>query len=202
MKRRTFLGAVGGLAVLGGGGFLGYELFAPEQATEVNENRLGDADTATSGGEATGSATASGAESTTMDSMEDGGTATTGGDSGGATALKRGEFTGKDGHECSGTVTLAEDDQGYFLQFEDYEMTQGPDVFCYVTPAADPDTGEEIGAGTKVRIDGGADGGELTKTGTFAQSLPDGVDVDALRGVAAWCDDFSVPFGAATLDDL
>ncbi|MFC6954325.1 DM13 domain-containing protein [Halorubellus litoreus] len=121
---------------------------------------------------------------------------------GGATVLKRGEFAGKDGHECSGTVELAEDAEGRFLQFRDFQMTQGPDVYCYLTPDADPDTKAQIAAGRRVRIDGGADGGELTKTGTFAQSLPAGVDGDDANGVAAWCDDFSVPFGAATLESV
>lgn len=183
MNRRTFLGAAGG-ATLVGGGYLGFELFAPEQATEADEDRTGDAGTTMADDESTTSG--------------DGGAGT---DDGGATVLKRGTFEGKDGHECSGTVELARDDDGHFLQFTKYDQTQGPDVYCYVTPAEDPDTADEIAAGEKVRIDGGADDGELTKTGTFAQSLPGDVDVDAASGVGAWCDDFGVPFGAATLED-
>jgi hypothetical protein len=98
-------------------------------------------------------------------------------------------------------VELARDADGLFLQFRDYEQTQGPDVFCYLTPGEDPDTAEEIGAGVKVLVDGGADGGEITKTGTFAQSLPDdlGIPPEETSGVGIWCDNFSVPFGAATL---
>lgn len=119
----------------------------------------------------------------------------------GATVLKTGEFTGKDGHHCAGTVLLARDADGRFLQFRRYEQTQGPDVYCFLTPAPDPDEAAKVEAGTKVRIDGGADGGELTKTGTFAQPLPAAADPGAARGVAAWCEDFSVPFGAATLTE-
>lgn len=114
------------------------------------------------------------------------------------TVHKRGEFVGKAGHRCSGTVELSEDADGLFLQFRDYEQTQGPDVFCYVTPDEDPDTSAEIAAGTKVLIDGG----ESTKTGTFSQSLPAGVTVADTNGVGIWCDDFAVPFGAATLSDV
>jgi len=182
MKRRTFLGAAGGVTVLAGGGVLGFELFAPERATEADEDRTGGAGTTDAGGP----------DGTRPDGGES---------SDGATVLKRGEFVGKDGHDCSGVVELARDDEGYFLQFTDYEQTQGPGVYCYVTPEPDPDTGAAIDAGTKVLIDGGAEGGELTKTGTFAQSLPDEADPEAAQGVASWCEDFSVPFGAATLED-
>jgi hypothetical protein len=172
VKRRTVLGAVGGLAVVGGGGYLGWELFAPERATRVDEDRASMAD-ATSGA--------------------------SGSDERGVEVLKRGEFVGKANHRCSGTVELARDGSGLFLQFRDYEQTQGPDVFCYLTPDADPDETPAIEAGVKVLIDGGADGGEMTKTGTFAQPLSGEVDVDGTNGVGIWCDRFSTPFGAATL---
>lgn len=168
VKRRTVLGAVGGLAVVGGGGYLGWELFAPERATVVDEDRASMA-------------------------------AATSGSDGGAEVLKRGEFVGKANHRCSGTVEIARDDSGLFLQFRDYDQTQGPDVFCYLTPDADPDETPAVEAGVKVLIDGGADGGEMTKTGTFSQPLSAEIDVDATNGVAIWCDQFSVPFGAATL---
>jgi hypothetical protein len=182
MKRRTVLGAAGGLVLLGGGGYLGVELFAPERSTQVNEDRTaGTADGADAGD----------------DSVSLSGEGTAGG--GGHEVLKRGEFVGKANHRCEGTVDLVRDESGLFLQFRDYEQTPGPDVFCYLTPADDPDTTAEIEAGRKILIDGGADGGELTKTGTFAQPLPDDVDVDATGGVGVWCDRFSVPFGAATL---
>jgi len=161
MKRRTFLGALGGVGVLGGG-YVAFDLFAPEQATRSDESISDD----------------------------------------GVSVLQRGEFVGKDGHRCSGTVELAQDSEGHLLRFREYEQTQGPDVFCYLTPAEDPDTESEVGAGRKVLIDGGADGGEMTRTGTFTQRLPDDVTVDDKRGVAVWCDDFAVPFGAATLEPV
>lgn len=118
-----------------------------------------------------------------------------------ATVLKTGTFSGKAGHSVSGTVTLLEDEEGYYLQFENYRQTQGPDVYVYLTPAADPDTTPEIEAGRKILVDGGAEGGESTKEGTFVQRLPADVDVDRYNGVAVWCDRFSVPFGAAPLED-
>lgn len=117
-----------------------------------------------------------------------------------AETLATGQFTGKAGHRCSGQVDLVRDGDTHALRFVNYEQTQGPDVFVYVCPDPDPDTGREIAAGTKVLIDGGADGGESTKTGTFVQQLSGGVDIGSIRGVGIWCEDFRTPFGAATLE--
>ncbi|WP_323676125.1 DM13 domain-containing protein [Halorubellus sp. PRR65] len=209
MQRRTLLGVLGGATVLGGGGYLGWELFAPERATAENEDRVGGAGESTSadaGGDGSGSdggGSGSDGGGSGSDGGMDDGTGTDGdAGSGGATVLKRGSFRGKANHECRGTVELARDDAGYFLQFREYEQTQGPDVYCYLTPDPDPDTRADIDAGERIPIDGGADGGEMTKTGTFAQTLPAGVDVDGAMGVGVWCDDFSTPFGAATLEDV
>jgi hypothetical protein len=116
--------------------------------------------------------------------------------------LKRGQFVGKANYRVSGTVTLYRDDEGHYLRFEAYEQTQGPDVFVYLTPAADPDTASEVNAGVRVLVDGGADGGESTKEGTFTQRLPADVDPTGFMGVSIWCDRFAVPFGAATLTDV
>jgi hypothetical protein len=120
----------------------------------------------------------------------------TGGD---AEVLKRGSFVGTSGYDVTGTVLLMRDDQGLFLRFENYSQTQGPDVFVYVTPSPTPDTRSEIAAGSKVRIDGGADDGESTKEGTFSQRLPDGVSAADIEGVGIWCERFATPFGYAEL---
>ncbi len=119
--------------------------------------------------------------------------------SGSAVEMASGTFSGKAGHQVSGTVRLEQDDDGFFLRFEDYQQTQGPDVYVYLTPAEDPDTVSEISAGRKILIDGGADGGESTKEGTFVQRLPADIDIDRYNGVAIWCDRFSTPFGSAPL---
>ena len=119
-----------------------------------------------------------------------------------ATAVKSGTFSGADAaHDVSGTVTLYQDGDGYFLRFENYQQTQGPDVFVYLTPAENPETSADVEAGTKVLVDGGADGGESTKEGTFTQRLPADFDPGRYDGVSIWCDDFSVPFGSASLSD-
>jgi hypothetical protein len=113
--------------------------------------------------------------------------------------LARGTFVGAAGHDVSGTVLLMRDDAGLYLRFENYSQQQGPDVFVYVTPSATPDTTSEIDAGTRVLIDGGADGGESTKEGIFTQRLPEGVTAEEVGGVGIWCDRFATPFGYAEL---
>jgi hypothetical protein len=113
--------------------------------------------------------------------------------------LARGTFVGAAGHDVSGTVLLLRDDAGLYLRFENYSQQQGPDVFVYVTPSSTPDTTSEIDAGTRVLVDGGADGGESTKEGTFTQRLPDGVTAEEVGGVGIWCDRFATPFGYAEL---
>jgi hypothetical protein len=119
-----------------------------------------------------------------------------------AVVLKTGTFSGTGGHTVRGTVSLVETNDGVFLHFEDYEQTQGPDVFVYVAPSSTPDSKSEIAAGRKVRIDGGADDGESTKVGTFSQRLPEDVDPQRIDGVAIWCDRFATPFGSAQLHEV
>lgn len=117
-----------------------------------------------------------------------------------ATALlATGSFRGQAGHHVSGTVKLIEAEGAYYLRFENYSQTQGPDVFVYLTPSSTPDEGNEIAAGVRIRIDGGPDGGEIAKEGDFNQKLPDGVDPTMYNGVGIWCDQFKVPFGYASL---
>lgn len=119
--------------------------------------------------------------------------------SGDVEVLKRGTFVGTAGHEVTGTVLLVRADGELALRFENYSQTQGPDVFVYVTPSSTPDTRSEIDAGTKVLVDGGADGGESTKEGTFTQRLPEGVTPEDVGGVGIWCERFATPFGYAEL---
>lgn len=126
----------------------------------------------------------------------------TGVDRGPSTVVATGTFEGTAGHTVRGQVSLVRDAEGYLLRFEDYEQTQGPDVYIYLTQAADPDTSAAVESGYKVRIDGGAGDGESTKVGTFEQRLPDDLDPRGFRGVAVWCDRFSTPFGAATLEPV
>lgn len=176
--------AVGGSAValIGPG-----DLFLPEETTQGDGTVLA---TETPG------ATADGASGGTEETAS--GDAESDGD-GSATVLASGEFVGVDGHDVSGRVSLVARDGDRYLQFREYEQTSGPDVFVYVTPTDEPTTSGPVNAGTKVRLDGGEDGGEATKRGTFVQTLPDAVSADDVEGIPVWCEAFGVPFGYADL---
>lgn len=179
----------GAVAVIGPG-----DLFLPEETTQgdgtvlTTETPRASDDGAAGGTDGTGS---SGDSAAAGDSGPDG--------NGSATVLASGEFVGVDGHDVSGRVSLVDRDGDLYLQFRDYEQTSGPDVFVYVTPADEPTTSGPVNAGTKVRLDGGGDGGEATKRGTFVQKLPDAVSADDVEGIAIWCEAFGVPFGYADL---
>lgn len=180
MDKRTLAVAAIAVAVVGAGAVVAIgpgDFFLPEETTEGDGTRL----------------------ATTTESS--GGSNETGGVTDGATILASGSFVGVEGHEVSGTVSLVESDGSLFLQFENYEQTPGPDVFVYVTPSDEPTTADAVGAGTKVLIDGGEDGGESTKTGTFVQKLPDSVSADDIEGIAVWCEEFGVPFGYADVTE-
>lgn len=189
--------AVGGgaVAVIGPGNF-----FLPEGTTQgdgtvlatetpsTTDGTTGGTEETASGSDGTPSG-ADGAASGDAESNEDAS----------ATVFASGGFVGVDGHDVSGRVSLLERDGDRYLQFRDYEQTSGPDVFVYVTPADEPTTSGPVNAGTKVRLDGGGDGGEATKRGTFVQQLPDAVSADDVEGIAIWCEAFGVPFGYADL---
>ncbi len=114
--------------------------------------------------------------------------------------LKQGSFVGQTGHTVKGDIKVIEVNNENYLRFENYEQTQGPDVFAYLTPSESPNTREEIEESKKIRINGGPDGGEIVKEGNFNQKLPSDIDPSKYKGVAIWCDEFSVPFGYASLE--
>lgn len=116
-----------------------------------------------------------------------------------AQLLSTGSFSGKTGHHVSGTVKILQSGDGFFLRFENYNQTQGPDVFVYLTREPNPTSTSQVEGGLRVLLDSGADGGESTKVGTFNQALPANFDPAMYRGVAIWCDQFNVLFGNAAL---
>lgn len=119
----------------------------------------------------------------------------------GATIVATGAFAGAgDGvHHVSGTAKILRVGESYVLRFEDYDQTQGPDVFVYLTTSAAPSSKSEIESGLRILIQGGAEGGESTKEGSFQQPLPAGFAPEKYHGIAIWCDRFDTLFGRAEL---
>lgn len=117
-----------------------------------------------------------------------------------AMSLAVGTFMdGAPGHPAKGTVRLLQSSDGPVLRFEGYEATAGPDVYFFLTEKAQPRTTEDVESGFRVLVPGGAADGQATLRGNFNVPLPAGFDAARYQGLAAWCDDFNVLFGWATL---
>lgn len=90
-------------------------------------------------------------------------------------------------HNASGkaTVIYLEDDSAV-LRFEDFRVTNGPDLYVYLST--------DKGASDYVDL------GELkANSGNQNYDLPEGVDLSKYDNVVIWCKSFSVYFGGAQL---
>ncbi len=102
-----------------------------------------------------------------------------------------GEWAGADDfHFARGNAFLLETAQGEtIVRLEDFSVRNGPDLFVYLSPAADG------------FADGAINLGELKATdGAFNYDVPPGTDIGQFRSVVVWCRQFSVLFGTATLE--
>jgi hypothetical protein len=108
-----------------------------------------------------------------------------------ATTLASGEFSGTDEfHFGHGTASIVEVEPGrYRLRLADFSVRNGPDLFVYLSPAADGYTKEALELGKLKATDG-----------SFAYDLPDGVDPARFRSALIWCKQFSHLFAVATFD--
>lgn len=119
-----------------------------------------------------------------------------------AAVVATGTFRGGDAaHHTGGSVSLLRAADGSsILRFENYTQTDGPDVYVYLTEGTMPDgTADVEGAGTRLLVPGGAEGGHSTVRGDFNVPVPAGVDVTKYKAVAIWCDRFNTLFGYAPL---
>jgi len=108
----------------------------------------------------------------------------------GGTVLAAGEFRGADEfHFGNGRATLiALDDGTYVVQFSDFSVRNGPDLFVYVSPSAGGYAGGAVELGALKATDG-----------AFGYELPAGTDVSAIQSVVIWCRAFEVEFAVAPL---
>lgn len=110
------------------------------------------------------------------------------------TILSSGNFENADDfHEGSGTATIYQlEDGSRVLRFEDFEVTNGPDLRVLLATGASPSTSEELGdyvelAGLKGNI------------GDQNYEIPDEVDLSQYSSVVIYCKPFHVVFSVATL---
>lgn len=102
-----------------------------------------------------------------------------------------GSFYGSDDfHFGRGTATIVETAPGRFhLRLEDFSVRNGPDLFVYLSPAAD---GYD---------DGALELGKLKATdGAFGYDLPEGTDPADFASAIIWCKQFSHLFATAPFE--
>lgn len=114
----------------------------------------------------------------------------------GATVLASGSFIDIDDfHGGSGTATVYElADGSQILRFENFEVTNGPDLYVYLSGSPDPRASNEV-------MDTGyVDLGSLKgNVGDQNYDIPPGTDLSQYQSVVIYCVPFHVVFSTATL---
>lgn len=102
--------------------------------------------------------------------------------------IASGAFYGSDEfHFGNGSARIIETGPGrYRLRLEDFSVRNGPDLYVYLSPAADG------------YADGALEVGTLKATdGSFGYDLPAGTDPDDFASAIIWCKQFSQLFATA-----
>ena len=102
--------------------------------------------------------------------------------------LREGQFRGADSsHQGSGTARIVEANGKKYVRFEeDFQVTNGPDLFVYFGRDGTYDKDTNIG-----RLKG--------SKGSQNYEIPSDINVDDYNEVWVWCRAFAVPFAKAVL---
>ena len=101
--------------------------------------------------------------------------------------LKTGDFKGADFfHHAEGTAKIVQAGDQSFLRFENFEVTNGPDLRVYLTSGGDVKNGIHL---EKLKA----------SSGDQNYSLGDDIDVDMYDTVVIYCQPFGVYFGQASM---
>jgi hypothetical protein len=108
--------------------------------------------------------------------------------------VAQGEFTGADAsHQGSGTATIVQREGGdLVLQLEDFSVTDGPDLYVYLTGAAAPASGDDLGEIVDLGL-------LRSPTGDQEYDIPDDTAVEDYSSVVIYCLAFEVLFAYAPL---
>ncbi len=112
------------------------------------------------------------------------------------TVLKQGRFRDADRfHRGKGTATIYRFESGeHVLRFENFEVTNGPDLRVLLSPHPDPRTRDDVNGANYVEV------GKLKgNMGNQNYSIPPDVDVASHRSVIIYCRPFHVVFSVALL---
>lgn len=99
---------------------------------------------------------------------------------------KTGEFEGLAGHKAEGIVKIIQANDMTFLRFENFEVTNGPDLRVYITAGGDVHQGIQL---------------EKLKGSRGDQNyLLENIDLGVYDTVVIYCQPFGVYFGQASLE--
>jgi hypothetical protein len=115
----------------------------------------------------------------------------------GAQLVKGGDCQdGDPGHTCTGNVSIVEENGSYSLYFKDYDATDGPDVWFYLT--VNPNEGDTNAVeddGLRVLVPQ-TDNGMAEIEGTFSIPLRTDFNATAWGGLSVWCADYNILMGS------
>jgi hypothetical protein len=99
---------------------------------------------------------------------------------------------GDPGHNGEGVARIIRDAEGnLFLRFEEFSVTNGPDLFVVLSPNADG------------YADGSLNLGGLKATdGNINYEIPPGTDISQFSSAVVWCRQFDVTFAVAALEEV
>lgn len=118
----------------------------------------------------------------------------------GATTYKSGVCVdGEAHHTCEGNVSVMLENGSYFLYFEDYDATDGPDVWFYMTEQGNEEDTQKVEGEGLLIITPQTEDGRAEVEGTFIIPLPEDYDPDAWAGLTVWCEDYDLSMGSVSL---
>jgi hypothetical protein len=113
------------------------------------------------------------------------------------TVVSSGEFKDADGaHKGTGKATVFERSDGTaILRFEEFEVTNGPDLEVWLVAAADPKSSDDVKQSEWLSL-----GTLKGNIGDQNYDIPAGTDIGAYKSVVIWCEQFGVLFSPAALE--
>tara|TARA_B110000211_G_C13817688_1_gene437780 strand:+ start:176 stop:715 length:540 start_codon:yes stop_codon:yes gene_type:complete len=102
-------------------------------------------------------------------------------------------------HTCEGNISVMEENGSYFLYFEDYDATDGPDVWFYMTVEGNEEDTEKVEDEGLLIVTPQTEDGRAEVEGTFSIPLPEDYDPDAWAGLTVWCEQYSLSMGSVAL---
>jgi len=102
--------------------------------------------------------------------------------------ILEGQFVGLAGHEVQGTAKILQVEDATFLRFEDFQVTNGPDLRVYITPDGDISQG--------IHLD------KLHGSKGNQNYILENIDVEMYDTVVIYCQPFGVYFAKANLTEM